>query len=153
MKVIPITDRPSIFLELSEIFLQKEDGTYQSLEIEKVRLSRDFVILKLKDYNSIDSAELLKGKDLSVEKKDVLPLGENEYFVWELIGLKAVDEEGSEIGRVIDVYSMPSHDLYLIKGEGKQFFIPAVHEFVKEVNIAAGYMKVRLIEGIIEAQQ
>ena len=42
---------------------------------------------------------------------------------------------------------MPSSDVYVVKGE-KSYMIPAVKEFVREINVAEGFVRVHLIEGM-----
>ena len=56
-------------------------------------------------------------------------------------------EEGEEIGRIKDVLTMPSSDVYVIEG-ARSYMIPAVKEFVREIDTAAGVVRVHLIEGM-----
>ena len=57
------------------------------------------------------------------------------------------EEEGEEIGRIKDVLTMPSSDVYVIEG-ARSYMIPAVKEFVREIDTAAGVVRVHLIEGM-----
>ena len=44
-----------------------------------------------------------------------------------------------------------SNDVYVLKSDRKQpVLIPVIDEVVKEVNVADGYIKVHLIEGLID---
>ena len=67
-------------------------------------------------------------------------------FIAELLGLP-VFEDGHQIGIIKDVLSMPGNDVYIVKGE-KEYMIPAVREFIKEINMEDGYVNVVLIEGM-----
>ena len=51
------------------------------------------------------------------------------------------------IGEIIDVLDYPGNKVYVVKGE-HEYMIPAVKEFIEELNPAAGHIKVRLIEGM-----
>ena len=42
---------------------------------------------------------------------------------------------------------MPASDVYVIKGE-KTYMVPAVKAFVREINVAEGFVRVHLIEGM-----
>ena len=68
-------------------------------------------------------------------------------FIADLLGCKALDEDGQELGTIRDVLTMPANDVYVVKG-AKQYMIPAVKEFVREINVAEGYVRVHVIEGM-----
>ena len=46
-----------------------------------------------------------------------------------------------------DVLTMPGNDVYVVKGQ-RSYMIPAVKEFLLDVNVDEGYVKVKLIEGM-----
>ena len=74
-------------------------------------------------------------------------LPDGAVFIADLIGCRALDDDGNEFGKITDVLTMPSSDVYVIKGE-KTYMIPAVKAFVREINVAEGFVRVHLIEGM-----
>ena len=68
-------------------------------------------------------------------------------FIADLIGCRVLDENGTQIGKIKDVLTMPSSDVYVIEGT-KKCMIPAVKEFIREINVAEGFVRVHLIEGM-----
>ena len=68
-------------------------------------------------------------------------------FNADLIGCRVLDEAGEEIGKIKDVLTMPSSDVYVIAGE-KRYMVPAVREFVREIRVDEGYVRLHLIEGM-----
>ncbi|MBQ2846383.1 MAG: 16S rRNA processing protein RimM, partial [Firmicutes bacterium] len=96
-------------------------------------------------------AEALKGKYLYIDRENARELGEDEYFVPDLIGLQVKDEAGENIGELCDVIQNSAQDVYEIKmPDGKTFMIPAVGEFILKVDMDNREMVVRLIEGMID---
>ena len=73
-------------------------------------------------------------------------LEEDAVFIADLIGLPVL-ADGVEIGKVEDVLTMPGNDVYVVKGQ-HSYMIPAVKEFLLDVNVDEGYVKVKLIEGM-----
>ena len=73
----------------------------------------------------------------------------------DLIGCRVVNlqegtETSEEIGVITDVLQNSAQDIYQVKTEaGKEVLIPAVGEFVKEINIDEKVVKVSLIPGFI----
>ena len=58
-----------------------------------------------------------------------------------------MDEAGNKLGILKEVLSPSIQQIYVVQGE-REIMIPAVPEFILETNIADGYLKVRLIEGM-----
>ena len=58
------------------------------------------------------------------------------------------------LGRVSDVIQNTAQDLYEIETDsGKKYLIPAVREFVTEIDINHGIMKIKPIEGLFGDQE
>ena len=126
-----------------------DDGEYA---IEKVRYQQQTVILKLAGVDDRNAAERLKNKDIYITEEDLLPLPENTYYIRDLIGLTVINEEdGALLGTIKDVLQPSSQDIYVVAlAGGGEAMIPAVSEFVREVDPEEGCVRVRLIEGMIE---
>ena len=61
---------------------------------------------------------------------------------------KSRDAVDTDIGgKITEVMTPPGNDVYVVKGS-HEYMIPAVKEFVEEINVQEGYVKVRLIEGM-----
>ena len=119
-------------------------------EIEKVRYQQEMVILKLAGVDNRNDAEAMKNKDVFITEEDLDELPDDTFYIRDLIGLQAVDDSG-RIGIVKDVLQPSAQDVYVIKTDsGRDILVPAVKEFVKEVNLEEGFIRLSLIEGKIE---
>jgi len=153
VKVFPTTDDPKRFLDLEEIILDtgKEKKT---LSIQYVKFFKNMVILKFKEFDNINDVEIYRQKDLYVTREQAVPLEENEYFIADLIGLKAVSDEGEELGEIADVLQTAANDIYVIKQEGtSDLLVPAIRECVLSVDIAGGMVTLHLLPGLREVNQ
>jgi len=153
VKVFPTTDDPKRFLDLEEIILDtgKEKKT---LSIQYVKFFKNMVILKFKEFDNINDVEIYRQKDLYVTREQAVPLEENEYFIADLIGLKAVSDEGEELGEIADVLQTAANDIYVIKKKGTlDLLVPAIRECVLSVNIAGGMVTLHLLPGLREVNQ
>lgn len=147
LKVYHYSDYKERFEELSVVYINDK-----SYEIKGVRYMKDMVILKLNGIDDRTEAEKYKGQDIYFDKVDSRVLPEGTYYIYDLIGLTVYDENNHVIGTIKDVIQNSAQDLYEIEQENKnQFLLPAVEEFVLEINIKEKYIKVRLIEGLIQA--
>ena len=151
VKVYHFSDCKERFEELDEVILERK-GKSQTYRIEKVRYQNDMVILKFKGVDDRNAAEALKESDVMITEADLKELPEDTFYVRDLIGCSVFNAEtGTEIGTIRDVLQNSAQDIYVIKtAGGKDAMIPAVGDFVDEVNIEERFVKVRLIPGLID---
>ncbi len=140
VKVMPWADDPAFLLEFDRFFI---DG--RAYAVQRASLQKSMVLLKLEGVDSIDDAAKLRQKELSIARADV-ELGEGAAFIADLIDLPVL-ADGVEIGRITEVLTPPGNDVYVVRGD-HEYLIPVVKEYVEEVNTEAGFVKVRLIEGM-----
>ena len=92
--------------------------------------------IKFKGINTKEEAEKLKTLYLIISRADAVKLPEDTYFIVDLIGLDVFLQDGSYVGKVEDVFSTKSNDVYVVRSEeGKQILIPAIASIVKKVDI------------------
>ena len=140
VKILPWADGPEFLLKFREFYI---DG--KVVKVQSSRIHKTCVLAKLEGVDDPETATLLRGKVVSIDRNKVkLPKG--TVFIADLLGCKVITEEGEEIGKIKDVLTMPSSDVYVIHG-AKKYMIPAVKEFVKEINVEEGFVRVHLIEG------
>ena len=119
----------------------------EPVKVLSAKVHKTCVIAEIDGVIDIDSAIKMKNKIISVKKEDI-QLEEGRYFITDLIGLSVFDvDTGKEIGKISDVLSLPSNEVYVINGE-REILVPAVPEFVIETNIKEGFVKIRFIEGL-----
>lgn len=116
------------------------------LTVEQARPHKHFLLVKFQGIDDVESAQRLKNQVLLLDRTGVT-LPEGRHFVSDLIGLRVVDEQSAEIGRLADILPMPAHDVYVVRGE-TEHMIPARPEFVLGIDLEAGAITVRLIEGM-----
>lgn len=141
LKVMPWADDPADLLDFDRFFL---DG--REYAVEHSSLQKSMILLKLEGVDSLEAAARLRGKELCIAREDV-ELDQGVMFIADLIGLPVYAGERL-IGNITEVMTPPGNDVYVVQGPGKEYLIPAVREFVEELNPEAGYVRVHLIEGM-----
>ena len=131
------------FEKLETIYLDNELFT-----IKNVKHKERMTMLKLKECDSRNDAEALVGKKIYMTEKDLLELSEDEFYVRDLIGME-VEDGGEIIGKVKDVLTDRPQDLYVVElSDDGNIMIPAVKEFIKEIDTENKKIRVELIEGM-----
>mgnify|MGYP004592810293 FL=1 len=148
VKVFPTTDDPMRFKKLKQVIL--DTGKEQiELEVAGARFFKNLVILKFKGIDNINDVEQYRQKSLYVTRENAVPLGKNEYFIADLIGLKVVSDEGEELGDLSDVLQTGANDVYVVSKENTpDLLIPAIRDCIRQVDIENGTMQVHLLAGL-----
>jgi len=149
VNVLPLTDSIERFKNLSTVFLRNKNSQ-TVLSIEKIRIKKDMVILKLKDIENIEEAKTIVGSFLEVERKNAVKLPKGTYFIFEIIGLEVYTENNVFLGKVENVISTGSNDIYIVKDKNeKELFIPAIREVVKNINLEKKRITINIVDGLI----
>lgn len=147
VRVLPLTDFPERFLALKRAFLAAPWD--REVEVEGVRFHKGMVLLKIRGVDTRNEAEELRNADLRVEAEDLVPLGEGQYYVFQIIGLEVFTEDGQALGRIADVLRTGSNDVYVVRGQ-REYLIPAVKEFVAGIDLRAKTIVIRPIPGLLD---
>ena len=93
---------------------------------------------------------MYKGKLLFAKRED-FGLPDGEYFIAELIGCEIVDAtDGEKYGELKDIINYGASDIYVIDTADGEKMMPAVDEFVKEIDYDNGRIYVSVIPGMFD---
>ena len=147
IKIQPWCDEPELFFELDYFYI---DG--KRYEILKARIHKNCIIASVEGVPTINEAELLKNKVVTIEREALGELPEGTYYIADLEGLQVRTMEGRVLGVIDEIIKTGSNDVYVLKEteNGKPVLIPVIDEVVKEVNIDEGYVLVELLKGLID---
>ena len=148
VKVNSFTDDNTKFERIPKVFI-KQKNNLTELEIEKVGYSKNQVIIKFKNINTIEEAEKLRNSYIVVNREIFGELPEGVYYIADLIGLDVYTESDEYLGKVDDIFSTGSNDLYVVKDElGKQKLLPGIDEVIRKIDLKSGKIIVNLIKGL-----
>ena len=143
VRVLPLTDFPERFKSLKVARL--DDGT--SLQVESVRYHQQFVLVKFVGLDNRNLVEHLRNKLIEIERKDLMPLPEAHYHVFDIIGLSVYNEQDEFLGKISDILQTGSNDVYIVEQQDKQpLLIPGLKSVVLKIDIPGGKMVVKLQE-------
>lgn len=148
VKVNSFTDDNTKFERIPKVFIKRKE-TLTEYEIEKVGYNKNQVIIKFKNIDTVEEAEKLRNSYIVVDREIFGELPEGVYYIADLIGLDVFTESNEYLGKVDDIFSTGSNDVYAVKDElGKQKLLPGIDEVIKVIDIEAGKIIVNLIEGL-----
>lgn len=148
MRVQAWCDTPEIFTGYKTLYLD-ENGA-NSLKVVSSRVHGNVCLVKVRDVDTIEEAEALRGNVLFIDRKDI-KLNKGQYLIDDIVGCKVYDAETEVFyGTVSEVSQTGANDVWHIVNEGKEYLLPNIPEFIKNVDIENYVILVTPIKGVFD---
>lgn len=123
-------------------WLLKQGGEWRSIRVLEGKAHSKTVIARLDGIDSRELAESLIGAEIAINRDQMQPAAEGEYYWLDLIGLQVVNLAGEELGEVRNLMETGANDVLVVRGE-RERLIPFVQgQFIKEVDLDNGKIRV-----------
>ena len=149
VKVFPTTDDAERFLDIEYVLLDT-GKELRRLNIQNVKFFKNLAILKFEGIDNINDIEMYKGRELWIPREEAQELGEDEYYVADLIGMEVLLENVEKFGVLRDVMETGANDVYIVdRVDGEEILLPAIHDCVLDVDVEKNTMTVHLMKGLV----
>ena len=149
VRVFPTTDDTRRFELLEEVYLEEEGES--PYHISSVKYQKNMVILGFRECGSMNEAELLRNRELWINRDQALPLEEGQYFLCDAIGLPLITEEGETVGVLQDILETGANRVFQVKTEeGKIYYFPDIPQCIKKVDVEQGVITVFVMPGLMD---
>jgi len=106
-------------------------------------------VVKIKGVDTPEAAGLYRNTWLTVKTKDIPALPEGQFYQYQLIGLKVMDESDQLLGTLTEILVTGANDVYVVTdGDGKELLLPAIPDVILELKPEEGYLRVHVLEGL-----
>ena len=147
VKIMPYTDSPELLAEFDRLFIGKE---HTEAIIERSRVFKNTVIANIEGIDTPEAAEKLRNKVLYMHRDD-LELDDDTYFIQDLIGIEVRDADTDKVyGKIIDVMQTGANYVYVIKGDDREYLVPAIADVVVSTDIDGNIMTIRPLDGLFD---
>ena len=145
-----LTDFPERFEDVEELVLVSPKGERTTKRLEDYWFQNNRVVLKIADYDDVETAKQLVGFEFAVPESERVSLPADHYYDWELEGC-TVKVGARSIGQVTSVMKTGGAEILVVKDEsGKERLIPLADSIVVEVDAAAKTIVVDPPEGLLD---
>ena len=147
LKFLIYNEDSNILLDRKKLVIKKDSRSIE-LNIEKLNLTSNFLLIKFFDINDRDSAENYRNYEIYIPRSE---LAENDdLFLNDFIECDLYFDE-NKIGSVIDVVSYSTNNLLkVIDLNNKEHLIPIKKELIKFFDIKDRKLVIKTIEGILD---
>jgi len=144
LKARVLASSPSRFLALQHVTILG-----QRYQIEEARAAGGHVFLKLAGLDRPEDVERLRGAEMEIPREEAAPLPPNSYYQYQIVGLEAITDEGTSLGRVAEVMETPANDIYVVRGGSGEILLPAIEDVVLDIDLEAGTLRVAALPGLL----
>ena len=160
MRIYPLTDFPDRFADTKALLATHPSGRTLLLTPQKARLHKKMVILKCQEIDSIADLTPWIASELSIAAAELRELPPGRFYVFQIIGLKVVCEDGFLLGEISDVIFPGANDVYVVKltaeaaaravdCDGVELLLPVIDEVILQTDLEEGVITVRLLPGLL----
>lgn len=147
VKIMPYCDSAELLAEFDRLFIGKN---HDEIIVERARVQKNIVIAKLEGINTPEEAEKLRNKMLFMHRDD-LELDDDTYFIQDLIGMEVKDADSDALyGTIADVMQTGANDVYVVRGEDREYLVPAIADVVISTDIDSNIMTIRPLDGLFD---
>ncbi len=135
---------------LSVRLTSKDGATTRDVRVSKFRRNGPLGIVSFSGVDDRDAAEAIAGFVLSIARRDLPELGDDEVYLTDLVGMD-VEHAGQRVGSVDRVEVYPSSNAAVVLIDGREVEIPLHPPYVEEVDLRARVVRVALLEDLLPA--
>lgn len=145
-----LTDFPERFENLERVFAVTKNGERLELQLEKFWFQKDRIVLKFKDFDTIEKAETLRDSEICITEAEAVKLADDEFFDWELQDCAVETLDGDKLGTVKELLRTGGTEILVVQGKAKDYLIPFAESICVEVDIENKLIRADLPEGLLE---
>ena len=151
LRLIPITDFPEErFRPGAKLYLKQKSGLKEFV-VESSRAHKSFILLKFKGFDNINDVEQFVKSELFSDNEVAPELAEGEFMYSQIIGLKVIDENLGEVGKISEILELGANDVWVVKSpQYKEILLPYIDDVVKNVDLAKKEILVEIPDGLID---
>ena len=140
VKVQPNTAATHNLLAYNTWWVGRE-GDWREIAVAEARVHGRTVVARLEGCDDRDAATALRGQSVAVPRAALPGTKSGEYYWADLIGLAVVNASAQALGRITGVLQTGANDVLVVAGQ-RERLIPFIAEVIREVDLAAGVMRV-----------
>ena len=141
------------FLYAGSVFLEPDRQEPVEFKVLSIKPHKGLFLLKLLNIDSIEKADFYRGANIYISEKRLKRDNEDEYFWYELKGIKVYLNTGKLIGRIKEIINTGSNDIFVVKSDTSEILIPALQEIVESVDLENRQMIISDTKGLLELNE
>ena len=117
--------------------------------MDTVRPHNNDLLVSFRGLDTPEDVGKFRNQWVYVKSTQVPPLPEGQHYQYEMIDLDVVDENGTLLGKLVEVLETGANDVYVVRDDaGKEILLPAIPSVILNLDVEHRLMRVHLLEGL-----
>jgi 16S rRNA processing protein RimM len=142
MHVDSWTQDPEGLLGYTEWVLRLASGERLTRRLAEGELQGSRLVARLEGIEDRDAAAGLRGAVIEVQRSQLPPPGEKQYYRADLVGLRVENLEGAALGEVVRFVDAPAGTVMVVGGAGREHWVLATPQYLRQVDVSSGLIRV-----------
>lgn len=136
-----LTDFPQRLRRGKEVFVGPQHNPWV---IRSVRTKDQALLVSFEGLEDCDQVGVLRNLDVYIRASNLPELPDGEYYYHQVLGLRVVDEAGSEMGTLVEILETGANDVYVVRDhQGHEILLPVIDDVICAVDLVRGEIRVR----------
>jgi len=139
-----LTDYPERLQADDTVYLGHDPTQNQATAytVQSTRFHKDYLLLLFKEIQGRNEADLLRGQYVMIDFDHAVPLADDEFYLYEIIGLTVQLQDGTPLGTIQDVLETGANDVLVVEGS-RRYLIPVVFgHYILNIDLDGGQIRV-----------
>jgi 16S rRNA processing protein RimM len=130
--------------------LSTDNGRYPDLTLLSSQPHPDGLLVVFEEVADRNESEQLRGTSFLISADQRRNLDDDEFWPEQLVGMRAVNPAGEQLGGISDLITGDAQDRLVIATAAGTFEVPFVSAIVTKVDVGEGIVVVDAPEGLLE---
>ncbi len=157
IKVSIDTHYPEWVAELDVLYIgtdQFDEDSATEYPLESVRRHGEQLLLKLDGIDDRNVADLLRGKLVLMRIDQSEPLDEDEFYLYEIIGMAVYTDDKEYLGDVMEIMETGANDVFILQGGARgTVLIPDIDEVVHTIDPDTRQITITPLPGLLPGDE
>ena len=135
---------------IKRLFVERDGALVEHRVRSFARAGGGSLKVHLDGIDTIEKAQGLRGKDLYIAGEDLPSPAANEFYYFQVTGLRVDTTDGRSLGRIEEVFFNGANDVWVVRDGASEILIPVIEDVVRRIDLAAGVAIVEAIPGLLD---
>jgi len=140
--VISFAEPRENILRYTPWYICDSQQNWQPLKLLNVEMNHKSILAQVEGYHEREDVARLTNVDIAVKREQLPALNPGEYYWYQLIGMRVVNQQGIMLGKVTEIMPTGANDVLVVVGENR-YLIPFLPDrYVIHVDDTQGLISV-----------
>lgn len=144
VRIKSFTDEPTDIVAYGPLYDQVGERCF---DLQVTGTQKGVVVARIAGVQDRNAAEAMKGTELFLDRSQLPPPDEDEFYLSDLEGLEAVSVTGERLGKVRGVYDFGAGTILELDGD---LMVPFTEAVVPEIDLKGGRVVIDPPQGLLE---